>query len=478
MGRGRTYRPVDRVLTVGYAPMAHQRPMHTSVARFKVIVGGRRSGKSKSLLHEGLRHCLETDNALAWWVAPTYAEAREIGFEEFMHTYPDVQPVISNLHRANMRVEFINGSKLYFKGADRRDSLRGRGLTFCILDEAAFLARDIWHKILRPALADRKGRAAFGTTPNGRNWLYALYQGGIKEGWERFLWPTQLNPLITQEEIDDMAADMSEMDYRQEVLAEFVTRSGQVYLDFNAENQIDIFKVNRIDHEIYISADFGYANPAAVLFFAVDKKTSNVVQWDEIYGARMTITQIESQIAQKLAAVNLNPRDVLAVYTDPAGNAEEITSGISPVDQLRKTYEVHNRGTEIAPGLALVRSFIRNALGVRKYFIVKKCVETIRSLEGYVYPESRGEVIDENPLKDGINDHCCDALRYFFVNRFDHARWLTSRIEQKSYTTQVSAGKKTLKRCMTCNGTFLSSTMKNRPPFMCGACEQKAAIEG
>ena len=475
MGRGRVYRPVDRVLNVDYGPMPHQVPMHASTARFRLVVGGRRSGKSKSLLHEELRHCLETEEGLAWWVAPTYAEAREIGFEEFLHIYPSIQPVVQNLHRANMRVEFTNGSKLYFKGADRRDSLRGRGLTFCVLDEAAFLPRDIWHKILRPALADRHGRAAMGTTPNGRNWIFDLFE--IESSWDKFMWPTRVNPLITEEELDEMAAEMSETDYRQEILAEFVTRSGQVYDDFNEENKIDLFKPDTALHEIYIGADFGYANPAAILFLAVDHRTNIVVQWEEIYGARMTIAQIEAQITGKLAAAGLSARHVTAIYTDPAGNAEEITSGISPVDELRKTYQVFNKGTEIAPGLALVRSFIRNTKGERRFFVTKNCVNSIKSYEGYTYPDSKIDVINETPLKDGIHDHACDALRYFFVNRFDHARWLTSRLEQRSYTRQTTPGKKVMKRCATCGNVFLSETPKDRPPFECIKCEQEAIIQ-
>ena len=450
--------------------------MHLSQARFRLIVGGRRSGKSKSLLHEELRHCLETPQALAWWVSPTYAEAREIGFEEFMNIYPSLQPAVVNLHKANMRIEFINGSKLYFKGADRRDSLRGRGLTYCTLDEAAFLQRDIWHKILRPALADRKGRAAMGTTPNGRNWLYDLYRN--ENSWEKYLWPSAINPLMTASELDEMAAEMSESDYRQEVLAEFVTRSGQVYSDFTNANIIDIFKPDPVNYDICLGADFGYANPAAILFLAVDRRTLRVSQWDEIYGARMTIAQIEGQITNKLAAVGMAPRHVTAIYSDPAGNAEEITSGISPVDELRKTFPVFNKGTRIAPGIALVRSFICNAKGERRFFVTKNCVNSIRSYEGYTYPDSRGEVIDEEPLKDGVHDHACDALRYFFVNRFDHAKWLGGRLEQHSYTGTEARPRKSMKRCSTCGRTFLSETPKDRPPFECGGCESKVGTQG
>jgi hypothetical protein len=41
------------------------------------------------------------------------------------------------------------------------DSLRGDGLDFLILDEYASIDREAWPEVLRPALADKQGRALF-----------------------------------------------------------------------------------------------------------------------------------------------------------------------------------------------------------------------------------------------------------------------------------------------------------------------------
>lgn len=454
--------------------MPHQAKMHNAPQRFRIIVGGRRSGKSKSSFHEMFRHAMSVKDALCWWVSPTYNEAREIGLEEFISIKDSIAPIITGFHKGSMRVELWNGSKIYFKGADRRDSLRGRGLTFCVMDEAAFLPEDIWGKIIRPALADRKGRAIMGTTPNGRNWLWELWENA-PESWSKYLWPSMINPLMDEAEIDALASELSDMDFRQEVLAEFVTRSGQVWIEFTDANKIDVFKPDIREHEIYIGADFGFANPAALLFFAVDKIRPKVVQFDEIYGSRMTMNTIQQKIVQTLGKYDIRSHHVKAIFTDPAGNAEEITSGISPVDELRKTYQVHNKGTHIAPGVALVRAFMCNAKGERRFFVTRNCVNSIKSYEGYVYAPAGVGGINEEPLKDGIHDHCADALRYFFVNRFDHARWISGEVVQKAYTPQLPHNKrKHLKRCHECNSSFLSDTDKHQPPYICGICQKRA----
>lgn len=462
--------------------MDHQARLHASLARFLLVVGGRRVGKSKSCLNEVIRHSFSADNRLSWWISPTYSEAREVGFEEFLALEEAISPAIRSLHKGNMKVEFVNGSKLYFKGGDRKDSLRGRGLTMAVLDEAAFHKRDNWYKVIRPALADRRGKGLLATTPNGRgNWIYQLYLDILsgKAGWESFVWQSMLNPLIDEAEMEAMRSDMSDMEFRQEVLAEFVTRSGQVYEDFGEENKIDVFRLDPKIHQIYIAADFGYANAAAIGFFAVNEQLDTVTQFDELYGAKMTIHAIESRILEKLARHSLSKGNVTSVYTDPAGNAEELTSGLSPVDYLRKHFTVINKGTKIAPGLALVRSYIKNALGQRRFFVTRNCVESIRSLEGYIYPPSTGdsELIKEEPLKDGIHDHACDMIRYFFVNRFDHAKWVTDRLNIDSYTKSTEKAGGILKRCSVCRKVFVSRTPKGQPPFECIRCESKVAAQ-
>ncbi len=45
--------------------------------------------------------------------------------------------VISNSHVNNMDITLINGAKIYVRGSDRPDTLRGVSLTFLVLDEVA-----------------------------------------------------------------------------------------------------------------------------------------------------------------------------------------------------------------------------------------------------------------------------------------------------------------------------------------------------
>lgn len=432
-------------------------------------------------LQELLRHCISVPGATAWWVAPTIAMAREVGWDELISIKDQILPAIATLHDTLMHVRFTNGSTLYFKGGDSEKSLRGRGLTMLVIDEAAFLNEEIWTRALLPALADKQGQALLISTPNGRNWFYRMAIQAASENtkgnqrWEYWHWPSSKNPLMTPDELEQIALSISEMDYRQEFLGEFVTRGGMVYDDFTEENIVEPGIPSSHDYEIFLGIDFGYANPTAIAFMAVDRVTDQVIMFDELYVTRTKIDDIIELIVLKLAEHSLSPASVKAIYTDPAGNADELSSGLSPVDSLRMSqfnFPVINKASRIAPGIALVRAFVKNGYNQRRFFITNNCREAVRSMMGYTYTKKDGsEVVKEEPFKDGVNDHMCDAIRYFFVNRFDQIKWVANSIEQYDYSMQRTLGEKIHKRCQKCRRQFLSTTSKLQPPFYCRECE-------
>jgi len=455
-------------IIIPYKPHQYQLDFHRDTSRFRLIVGGRRVGKTLSFLHEALKHCLEAPNRLCYWVAPTYHSAKEIGFDEFLHYVDILKPAIHTIHHTRLKVVFKNGSTLYFKGSDNADALRGRGLTLVIGDEAAFIKPQVWSKILRPALSDRNGIAILGSTPNGFNWFKILYDKS-KE-WSKYLWPTELNPLISSEELIAVQSEISRDEYRQEYLAEFITRAGRVYEEFTGTNIIPPWSPDIKSYDIFIGMDFGYAHHTAIVFLAVERATNNkIIQFDEIYINKMQMDDIMSFMRYKLHQHKLSQSNIEVCFTDPAGNADELSSGLSPVDMLRNNgFKVINKGSTINAGIALVRSYIKNSLGQNRYFITENCQDTIRSFNGYQYSSNKEGLIKEEPLKDNLHDHLMDALRYFFVNKFDHAKYVASTPGQTAYSNSKAC--KVMKRCNVCHKPFISSTPVNQPPTACSSC--------
>jgi PBSX family phage terminase large subunit len=453
------------IVQIPYKPHQYQRLLHNDPGRFKIVAGGRRVGKTVACLQEAIRHCLSNDNQLCFWIAPTYHMAKEVGFEEFTKYISILKPAIFSIHHTQLKVTFINGSVLYFKGADNPDSLRGRGITLAIFDEGAFVKPEVWTKIIRPALSDRQGKVILISTPNGFNWFKDIWDKG--DDWSKYLWTTELNPLISDEELLAVRREISANEYRQEYLAEFITKTGRVYDEWTGENIIPRGFPEDKEHDIFLGLDFGFAGYTAIAFFAVERATNNrVIQFDELYVSRKQMDEIIQLIRIKLAEYSLSQANVEMCYTDPAGNADELSSGLSPVDMLRNAgFKVLNKGSTINAGIALVRSFIKNSLGQIRYFVTENCTESIRCFNGYQYKEDKKK---EEALKDGVHDHLMDAIRYFFVNKFDHAKYVASTPSQQAYS--ISTSKKIMKRCNKCHKPFISSTPVNLPPTVCTDC--------
>jgi len=192
-------------------------------ARFRVLVCGRRWGKTRLGVVLALRMALQ--GRKAWWVAPTYAISG-IAWEMLRVMS---RAVGAQAHESTRTLRFPSGGIIVCKSADNPDNLRGEGLDFLVLDEADFVPRRVWEEVLRPALADRKGRAVIISTPNVEGgWFHELVQRGQGEDPEIRSWclPSWTNPHLDPAEVDAARASLPAIVFRREFGAEFVSAAG------------------------------------------------------------------------------------------------------------------------------------------------------------------------------------------------------------------------------------------------------------
>lgn len=207
-----------------------QREVIASTKRFRVVVAGRRSGKSRDaaveLLIEGLK-CPKGSGVM--YVAPTQGQARTIIWDLLMELGHEI---IAHSHVNNMEITLVNGTVIYIRGADRPDTLRGMDLWFVVLDEYADMKPIVWEQVIRAALSRHKGRALFIGTPKGRNHFYDLYQLGLNESdpeWESWMFYTADNELIDPAEIAAAKRTLSTFSFNQEYMASFDNAGTNVF---------------------------------------------------------------------------------------------------------------------------------------------------------------------------------------------------------------------------------------------------------
>ena len=221
--------------TLNFSLLKWQQTVFKDPTRFKVVAAGRRCGKSRlsavTLLIEAL-NCPEGSSVM--YIAPTLGQARTIIWD-LLHELG--RPVIKSSHVNNLEITLVNGRKILVRGADNPDSLRGVSLTYVVLDECAFVKVDVWEKIIRAALSDKKGRALFISTPSGRNWFYDAFKVGQREEedegydseWKSWHFTTQDNETIDPKEIEAAKRSLSSFAFKQEYLSSFDNAGADIF---------------------------------------------------------------------------------------------------------------------------------------------------------------------------------------------------------------------------------------------------------
>ena len=204
-----------------------QMEIFKSKARFKVVSAGRRFGKSRLAAWVLLLKALQSKSKDVFYVGPTFQQSKDIMWGMLKELGQDV---IKAAHENTAVLTLVNDRKIYLKGSDRPDTLRGVGLEYVVLDEYASMKPEVWEMILRPTLADVKGGAMFIGTPAGKNHFYKLYIEALKDDdWQAFQFNSTDNPLLDPKEIAAAKSTMSTQAFRQEFEATFESFSGGIF---------------------------------------------------------------------------------------------------------------------------------------------------------------------------------------------------------------------------------------------------------
>jgi hypothetical protein len=197
-------------------PHAAQQAVLDSDARFKVLMCGRRFGKSLIAQVQALMTLIEGKRVA--YITPTYLLAKSF----FLELDKNLPPTVKR-NASDLTIEMNGGLMRFFTG-ERMDNLRGMKFHLVIVDEASYISdlESGWLNSIRPTLTDYKGKALFLSTPRGRNYFYSLYlkgQNGDPE-WASWKFTTHDNPYIDPQEIEAARTAIPEAVYRQEYLAD------------------------------------------------------------------------------------------------------------------------------------------------------------------------------------------------------------------------------------------------------------------
>ena len=410
----------------------YQREVMSSPARYKLLLCGRRFGKTRLQVGGAIADVFEFQGQIdplapsyVMLGLPTLKQARKVLWAplKVWLAHPEVKPWVAKIDNAAYTVDFHGGlppiQVVGFNDAGG-DNLRGTRLYSLRGDEWQDVNPVVWKEVLRPAMADTPGsRGTFTFTPKGKlNHCYRLWEAATDNAaWQRWHFLTADNPYVPRAEIEQARLDMAPRAFRQEFEASFEDYPGQIYAIAPENRTLRI----PLDPEVaVIGIDWGDVNPAFVLYGRVGQV------WHCLEGWRNPSPGVPCPMSLQLEALASMARRwpmAIASFADP--------SRPSNILDVRNYGRAH--GLEALTNCRSGFNRIEEGIGQIQNMLHRGCLVYagenpydhlgVEPPPGYVGPGEIADlmasyhrkVVDEvvtETIADGQDDHLVDATRY------------------------------------------------------------------
>lgn len=374
-----------------------------STARFRVVLAGRRGGKTFLAMREVCRFASKP-NSVVWMLANSRQQIKSLCWTKLKKKLNKLN-WIQSTNESELTISLVNGSQICLKSAEQGDNLRGESLDAVLIDEFCDIdLEEIWHQIIRPSLSDKKGHALFTGTPKAGNQAARdLYDNHLtKKNWASFSYTTEEGGFVDADEIAQAREDLSPKVFSQEYLANWENFAGIIFSEFGEHNICEVRKPSETE-AIYIGNDFNTTPMSAVL--GRPNKTGLEI-FDEIYLDNSNTTELINEIRSRY------PRNPIIIFPDPAGVQRKTSAGGNTDIKLLEMAGFQTRYHRQHP---LVRDrinsgnslFFKRSDGSTRFTIDPSCKKTIACLKNWAYKTD-----SMIPDKNSGWDHGCDALTY------------------------------------------------------------------
>lgn len=384
-------------------------PLHARTTRWFIGVAHRRAGKTVADINElvmGATKC-QLNNPRFAYVAPQLNQAKDIAWTYLKEYTAFLNPKINE---SELWVELPGGARIRIYGADNPDRLRGIYLDGVVLDEFGDMDPTIWTQVIRPALSDRKGWAAFIGTPKGKNTFHRLWVDAEgDEDWTRLMLKASETGLLDAKELTDAAKMMSEDEFAQEYECSFEAAVKGAYYGKEI-NQAEIDgRITSVPYDprlpVHTAWDLGMADSTVIWF---TQTVGAETRWiDCLKGEGVALDWYVRQLKDRPYNYGRHylPHDVQVREMGTGKSRKEVLDGLGLRD-----IEV-GKALPVADGIQALRMLLATS-----WFDKVKCKEGLEALRMYrrEWDDKRQE-FRPHPLHDWTS-HYADAAREFATN--------------------------------------------------------------
>jgi len=339
---------------------------------------------------------------------PTYPQLKKGTLQTFDKWFDTFGLTVKKIEGAEPERRLVNDIVAYFRNASNPDQTRGHEVQLVWLDEVAQMDEKIiplTNALLRQFGDDAQYQTLLTSTPQGENWLYRMfvdpqtrlypdekvgyYQSSTIEAFEY--------GIVRKDYIEELGYAPGSEQYRQEVLAEFVTWSGLVF-PYRPRHTPDPFILPRFT-KVVGGIDVGQVSPTCLLLLGVDEK-GGIWIFKEYYKRRADMHDW-----MRVAAEWTREFKVSMWYIDSAADLElrALKQSLPAKPSIK-----HQDAASTAV------NFINSKMNRNEFWVSPDCPMLRAELKTYQYKADMTGIertfLDK--VKNNQADHAIDAMRY------------------------------------------------------------------
>ena len=396
------------VIKIPYHPRKEQIEIHKALDtnRFVVISMHRRGGKTIAALVHLIREALRSTDKMARmaFISPTQIQARRVAWDYLKNFCKDVP--YAKFNETELSVTFAHGPRIMLLSGESPDALRGLALSFVVIDETAQQSDQLFGTIIRPAIADKKGKVLFISTPKGMSYFHEVYEHArITDGWFCKTYKSSETGILDKKELEDARASMSEDAFMQEFECSWDANAGGSVYGPLVNVLSDKNHITRVPYDpsvkVNIAVDLGFHDYTSIIWFQKIGRSVSIIDCYEANGE--ALDHYAKIIEEKDYFYDKNgmffPHDL---------EVKELSTGVSRKEYL---YQLGIRATVI-PKMPLedgIESL--KMLLPRCYIDADNCQPLLNALRQYHRAwDERARRYRDKPVHDW-SSHMCDAAR-------------------------------------------------------------------
>lgn len=219
----------------GFKPYDKQKEVIQGVlksdAMYHTLITGRQTGKSLTLSNLLLYFAINHPKSKSLWISPIYGQISKV----MQQLIDALQPtgIIKKANLSDYEIRLTNGSIMWFRSAERADSIRGLSIHYLFCDESQDVkTTDFQTSILPTITAQGKKVILAGTPKKKAGFLYDYYMMGLSADFpnhKSYQYPSSASPFVSKEFLEEQKRTLPESIYQQEFEAQFSQNDGQVF---------------------------------------------------------------------------------------------------------------------------------------------------------------------------------------------------------------------------------------------------------